>query len=47
MQWLKGAKSQLHDQEMEHQLKYLRDFWNDPALNDDEKFLRDYVLNKK
>lgn len=25
----------------------MRDFWTDPKLDQNEKFLRDYVLNKK
>lgn len=28
-------------------LKPLRDFWNDPNLDTNEKFLRDYILNNK
>lgn len=28
-------------------MKPLRDFWTDPKLDASEKFLRDYVLNKK
>jgi len=38
------VKIDSQDQEI---LKPLRDFWNDPNLDVNEKFLRDYVLNNK
>ena len=43
---MKGQKEDI-DVEEKKDLKPLRDFWNDPNLNKNEKFLRDYVLNKK
>lgn len=44
IEWLKGAKDSL-GQDAE-QLDPLRKFWTDPALDDGEKFLRDFILNK-
>ncbi|XP_071952432.1 protein KRI1 homolog [Antedon mediterranea] len=42
--WLKdqGEKTDAPVQEM----KALKQYWNDPKLDDGEKFLRDYILNK-
>ncbi|XP_034067131.1 protein KRI1 homolog [Gymnodraco acuticeps] len=45
VEWLKD-KTDLEGPEEVKDLKYLRDYWNDPELDDKECFLRDYVLNK-
>lgn len=45
-EWLKGQRQDIDSEEQE-KLKPLRDFWNDPNLDSNEKFLRDYVLNNK
>ncbi|XP_032906613.1 protein KRI1 homolog isoform X2 [Amblyraja radiata] len=44
--WLRG-QNDLEDKEQLKDIQYLRDYWNDPQLDEGEKFLRDYVLNKK
>lgn len=44
--WLKGNQSRLDPKEKET-LQPLRDFWTDPSLDSNEKFLRDYILNNK
>nr|XP_046272137.1 protein KRI1 homolog [Scatophagus argus] len=45
MEWLKG-QTELDGPEEVKDMKYLRDYWNDPQLDEKERFLRDYVLNK-
>lgn len=43
--WLKG-QAELDGPEEVQDMKYLRDYWNDPELDEKECFLRDFVLNK-
>uniref|UniRef100_A0A667X2R9 Protein KRI1 homolog n=1 Tax=Myripristis murdjan TaxID=586833 RepID=A0A667X2R9_9TELE len=45
VEWLKG-QAELEGTEEAQDMKYLRDYWNDPELDEKERFLRDFVLNK-
>lgn len=45
VEWLKG-QAELEGKDEVQDMKYLRDYWNDPQLDDKETFLRDYILNK-
>ncbi|KAM3850528.1 protein KRI1 homolog [Diretmus argenteus] len=45
VEWLKG-QAELDGPEEVQDMKYLRDYWNDPELDEKERFLRDFVLNK-
>ncbi|XP_019963870.2 protein KRI1 homolog [Paralichthys olivaceus] len=45
VEWLKG-QAELDGPEEVKDMKYLRDYWNDPELDEKECFLRDYMLNK-
>ncbi|KAF4525324.1 hypothetical protein B566_EDAN013185 [Ephemera danica] len=46
-EWLKGRKKELSNEEDSKDLGYLKDYWNDPKLEQNEAFLRDYILNKR
>lgn len=46
VEWLKG-QSELEGPEEVKDMKYLRDYWNNPQLDEKESFLRDYMLNKR
>lgn len=45
VQWLKGGGVELAER-MVADLAPLKQYWTDPSLSADEKFLRDYILNK-
>jgi len=45
--WLAGQKSDIEDSVIEDKMKGLRDFWNKDDLDEGEKFLKDYLLNKR
>lgn len=46
IEWLKGQKNEI-DENLAKDLEPLRNFYNDPNLDENEKFLRDYFLNKR
>ena len=45
--WLAGQKNNIQDTKIKKELSGLHDFWSKKDLESDEKFLRDYILNKK
>lgn len=44
--WLLGQPAEVDDEDKK-ELKPLRDYWTDPNLDANEKFLRDYVMGNK
>ncbi|GFN94087.1 protein kri1 homolog [Plakobranchus ocellatus] len=45
LEWLKGERESLGDPDAEAELAPLKQYWNDPSLDEKEKVLRDYILN--
>ncbi|RDD42237.1 Protein KRI1-like protein [Trichoplax sp. H2] len=45
VQWLKGHEMNKKNREMS-EMESLRRYWTDPDLDQNEKFLRDFILNK-
>ncbi|KFM68243.1 Protein KRI1-like protein, partial [Stegodyphus mimosarum] len=46
LKWLKGQESEV-PKDIKKEMSFLRKFWNDPNLDENEKFLRDFILDKK
>lgn len=45
-EWLKGKKENV-DEDTKTHLKPLKDFWSNPKLDENEKFLKDFILNER
>lgn len=45
LEWLRGERERIEEDTKD--IKFLQKYWNDPNLNSDEAFLRDFLLNKR
>merc|ERR1712079_832550 len=46
-QWLAGQKNDVEDDSLKKKMSGLREYWNESQLDEGEKFLKDYILNKR
>jgi protein KRI1 len=46
VRWLEGKEGSKLNRQMAEDMSALRRYWTDPNLDEDERFLRDYILHK-
>jgi len=47
IEWLRGKKADIKDRGLKKNMETLHNYWTDPNLPESERFLRDYILNKR